>query len=113
MVVKLCQFRYNTIIMTIHLSKELESNILAVVDSGRFASLDDAMSEAASLLLQRVKEEQAQAKQPASPPAHKPIWERAAELRKSIPEEEWAKLPTDGARQLDHYIYGSPKRPTS
>jgi hypothetical protein len=43
----------------------------------------------------------------------KPHWERAAELRKSIPEEEWAKLPVDGSEQLDHYIHGSPKRPTS
>ena len=43
----------------------------------------------------------------------KPLWERAAELRKSIPEGEWAELPVDGAEQLDHYIYGSPKRPTS
>jgi hypothetical protein len=47
------------------------------------------------------------------PPQRKPLWQRAAELRKSIPEEEWAKLPTDGSEQLDHYIYGSPKRQTS
>ena len=46
-------------------------------------------------------------------PAHKPIWEIADELRKTVPEEEWAKLPPDGAAQLDHYIYGSPKRPPS
>ena len=48
-----------------------------------------------------------------TPPKRKPLWERAAELRKTVPEEEWAKLPTDGAEQLDHYIYGSPKRTTS
>ena len=41
----------------------------------------------------------------------KPIWEVADELRKSIPAEEWAKLPVDGASQHDHYIYGTPKRP--
>ncbi len=76
------------------------------------------MSEAASLLLERVKQEQAQAKQPAAkrsaePPAHKPIWQVANELRKSVPPEEWAKVPVDGAAQHDHYIYGTPKRPTS
>ncbi len=27
-----------------------------------------------------------------------------------IPEEELEKLPTDGAAELDHYIYGTPKR---
>ena len=44
--------------MTIQLPKDLESNILAVVHSGRYASLDDAMSEAAALLLERLKQEQ-------------------------------------------------------
>ena len=37
--------------MTIHLPKEVESSILAAVHSGRYASLDDAMAEAAALLL--------------------------------------------------------------
>ena len=96
--------------MTIHLSKEIESDILAVVNSGRYASLDDAMSEAASLLLERVKQEQSQAKQATAPAAHKPIWEEIEELTASVPDEEWDKLPVDGAAQHDHYIYGRPKR---
>ena len=29
-----------------------------------------------------------------------------------VPDEEWDKLPTDLAEQHDHYIYGTPKRPT-
>jgi hypothetical protein len=44
-------------------------------------------------------------------PAAKPIWEVAAEIRQSVPKEEWAKLPPDGAAQHDHYLYGTPKRP--
>jgi len=32
--------------MTMHLPKDLESSILAAVQSGRYASLDDAMTEA-------------------------------------------------------------------
>ena len=103
--------------MTIHLPKEVESGILAAVHSGRFASVDAAMTEAASLLLQQLRQGQAEAKPPGASqqppaPAHKPIWKVAAELRKNVPAEEWAKLPTDGARQHDHYIYGTPKRPT-
>jgi hypothetical protein len=27
-----------------------------------------------------------------------------------VPPEEFAKLPRDGARQGDHYVYGLPKR---
>ncbi len=40
----------------------------------------------------------------------RPIWEVIAEISASVPDEEWAKLPADGAEQHDHYLYGSPKR---
>lgn len=41
----------------------------------------------------------------------KPIWEMAQDLMEDVPEEVRARLPSDGAVQHDHYIYGSPKRP--
>jgi hypothetical protein len=44
------------------------------------------------------------------PDDDRPIWERIAELAASLPEEAIAGLPTDGASQLDHYLYGAPKR---
>jgi len=102
--------------MTIHLPPHIENSIQAAVYSGRFKSVDDAMARAATLLLQELGQEQAQTEPPASTaaeaaPNYKPIWEVAAEIRRGIPAEEWAKLPTDGAEQLDHYLYGSPKRP--
>lgn len=103
--------------MTIHLPENLEKPILAAVHSGRYASLEAAMTEAASLLVQRLTQEQAAAKQPAARDQagaqQKPIWEVVDELRKNVPPEELAKLPKDGAAQLDHYLYGSPKRPTA
>lgn len=43
----------------------------------------------------------------------KPIWDQVQGFFKDVPEEDWAKLPTDLAEQHDHYIYGSPKRPAS
>jgi Arc/MetJ-type ribon-helix-helix transcriptional regulator len=103
--------------MTIHLPPHIESSIQAAVHSGRFASLDEAMTEAASLLVQRLNQEQAQATAAASH-AHagqprKPIWERILERSAAIPAEEWDKVPVDGAEQHDHYIYGTPKRPPS
>src|SRR5271157_5514538 len=102
--------------MTIHLPPGLENPILAAVHSGRYASLDDAMTEAASMLVERLEHEEATVKpsatnQAEAVPAYKPIWEVAAEIRRSIPADEWAKLPKDGAEQLDHYLYGSPERP--
>ena len=48
--------------MTIHLPVDLEISILERVRSGQFASLDDAMTQAAYLLLQKVG-----AGQPAEP----------------------------------------------
>jgi antitoxin component of MazEF toxin-antitoxin module len=41
----------------------------------------------------------------------RPIWERIAALVADIPPEELDKVPTDGASQHDHYLYGTPKRP--
>ena len=42
--------------MTIHLPTDLESSIEAAVQGGRFASVDDAMAEAARLLLRQIQQ---------------------------------------------------------
>jgi hypothetical protein len=63
-----------------------------------------------------LKHEEAQlaaAAQPAPALPHKPIWEEIEDLTGNIPDQEFLKLPVDGAEQLDHYIYGLPKRPSS
>jgi len=39
-----------------------------------------------------------------------PIWERIVENMKRVPPEDLAALPQDGASQIDHYVYGAPKR---
>jgi len=71
------------------------------------ALLDEALEE-----LQR--REHADATPSAAPlpqpPAPKPIWEQFAEAFDDVPEEELARLPTDLAAQVDHYVYGLPKR---
>jgi len=46
--------------------------------------------------------------QPFDPEAP-PIWEVIAGIGESIPDEEWRKVPTDLALNLDHYLYGIPK----
>ena len=42
-------------------------------------------------------------------PNARPIWEIVEEIGKSVPPEEWAKVPTDLAKNLDHYLYGAAK----
>jgi hypothetical protein len=41
----------------------------------------------------------------------KPIWELAEEIMRDVPEEELRKLPADGARNLEHYLHGAPRKP--
>lgn len=91
--------------MTIHLPKEVENSINAAVHRGHFASVDDAMTEAAHLLLHKLNQGQAA--------AGKPIWQEILELTADVPDEVWDALPTDLSAQHDHYIYGTPKRPTA
>jgi hypothetical protein len=38
------------------------------------------------------------------------IWEVIAENMKNVPPEDFAALPKDGLSQIDHYVYGVPKR---
>lgn len=46
---------------------------------------------------------------PANQPS-RPIWETIADNMKRVPAEELAALPKDGLSQIDHYVYGVPKR---
>lgn len=39
-----------------------------------------------------------------------PVWQRFQNAARSIPDEELAALPPDGASEHDHYLYGIPKR---
>ena len=40
----------------------------------------------------------------------RPIWDVLLENMNDVPPEDLAALPKDGASQIDHYIYGLPKR---
>ena len=40
----------------------------------------------------------------------KPFWHKVLEASARIPEDELQRVPTDLAAQVDHYIYGTPKR---
>ena len=43
-------------------------------------------------------------------PTEPSIWEKIAKIRESIPKEAWDDVPTDLASNLDHYLYGAPKK---
>jgi hypothetical protein len=40
----------------------------------------------------------------------RPIWEVITEISEDIPDEEWDKIPNDSSINLDHYLYGTPRK---
>ncbi len=43
-------------------------------------------------------------------PPRRTLWEMWQEHLEDIPEEELDKIPTDASLNLDHYLYGAPKK---
>jgi phycoerythrin beta chain len=39
--------------------------------------------------------------------APQPLWKKLVAIGSQVPEEEWAKLPTDLSRNFEHYMYGA------
>ena len=89
--------------MTIHLPTDLESCIQAAVQNGRFASLDDAMAQAARLLLRTITRESnlipTKTAAPSDPllgiwrDAPEEIDEIVAEAMQRRREEPWRAIP--------------------
>ena len=48
---------------------------------------------------------------PSATSGAKPLWEVIADIARSVPDEEWTEIRSDGSYQLDHYLYGAPKKP--
>jgi hypothetical protein len=42
-------------------------------------------------------------------PSKNDLMEKIRSIWADVPDSEWEKVPRDGARNLDHYLYGSPK----
>jgi len=85
---------------TVHMSPELLAEARrAATEEHREA--DELVSDAVRRYLRE-----------RTPPAsnERPIWETITDMVKDIPDEVFDRLPKDGASQVDHYIYGLPKR---
>jgi hypothetical protein len=74
------------------------------------ALIDKALEELQEQHMRAGRAKGEQERHPAEKPAPKPIWEKFIEASREIPDEELDRLPTDLASQVDHYIYGTPKR---
>ncbi len=58
-------------------------------------------------LKHKIKEEQPDSSQQA--PSLPPFLQFVEEISAQVSTEEWAKLPSDLSKNIDHYLYGSPK----
>jgi putative addiction module CopG family antidote len=103
--------------MTIHLPEDLERYVQMKVRSGRFASQDEAIGEAVRLLPQKEDggpQKGNDAPEVAAAPGEAvPAWKRVLDIMGKVPDAVLDRIPSDGSEQLDHYSYGTPKRPTS
>ena len=39
----------------------------------------------------------------------RPLWELVVEIGAQVPDEEWAKVPSDLSKNVAHYLYGALK----
>lgn len=96
--------------MNVPLSETWQRFVREEVQTGRFPSEAAVVEEALGLLRQR------ECEQKPSPSANRSpvrsIGEIIDELMSDLPDEVLDRLPVDGAAQHDHYIYGTPKRPS-
>jgi Arc/MetJ-type ribon-helix-helix transcriptional regulator len=96
--------------MDVPLSEHWQRFVREEVQSGRFPSEAAVLEEALVLLRQR-EHGQVQPRA-ANGTGARPIGEIIDELMSDVPDEVLDRLPVDGAAQHDHYIYGTPKRPS-
>lgn len=38
------------------------------------------------------------------------LWNKVRHIIEAVPPEAWDELPKDGSVNIDHYLYGAPKR---
>ncbi len=48
--------------------------------------------------------------EPPAAPRRVTIWDKVKARMEAIPSEAWNEVPKDGAANVDHYLYGAPKR---
>jgi putative addiction module CopG family antidote len=102
--------------MSLALDPEIERRVLMQVESGRFASPSQVVEEGLDLLdRSELKTKSAQLREniavedSTAKSRQRFAWEEIVAIGESIPIEEWDKVPSDLSKNLDHYLYGSPK----
>ena len=82
---------------------ELEALLMERMKSGAFENFED-------VIMQALETSSAAEQQPGISRPRRHISEIIRENMSRVPAETMEAMPTDGASQHDHYIYGWPKR---
>ena len=96
--------------MNVHVSERWEPFIRSQLQSGRYHSEGEVLDDALSLLSERVQIQQSAGQSLPDAAQPVPAWQRVLENMQSVPDEVFDRIPSDSSEQLDHYLYGTPKR---
>lgn len=78
--------------------------------TGRYTSADEVPLAGLKLLQER-DNGRPENGTPASPASQSDdLAAIFAEIAKDVPDSEWEKFPADFSQNIDHYLYGGPKR---
>ncbi len=94
--------------MSLHLRPETEARLAALAAASGVSVADylEALVEKQYSSGQTAPS----AEQGAASRPGQPVWEMIVENMKNVPPEDFESLPKDGLSQIDHYVYGVPKR---
>lgn len=94
--------------MPISLPPDLAERVQKKMNAAPYRSPDDVIRKALDAL------DATEGPAPLPPDerdkVHQSIWSRFQDAIRRIPQDELDTLPSDGASEHDHYIYGTPKR---
>jgi hypothetical protein len=90
--------------MTITPKPEQEHLIAEAIQAGLIKNADEALEIAVDTLRDRLK------RSLRTTEAKRPLADKIRDIWHDMPDEVRAGLPRDGASQVDHYVYGVPKR---
>src|SRR6266849_706077 len=94
-----------TVTISLSLQPQEEAKLIAAAQA-KGVSADVLVREAIDKILAEEQDVRPEARKLKG----RPIWEVIEENMKQVPADDLALLPRDGASQIDHYVYGHPKR---
>ena len=100
----------------LNLLREREHHVSASPDElGSMSAMRDAADELDEAAEQGLNPSRRQETVPPADesPAAVPAWQLVLDHMSDVTDEEFARMPADSSEQLDHYVYGTPKRPTT